>query len=135
MEVNLEEDIFNAIKRWLSHDYQRRSKYIDDLLKHVRLAIIKPRYLASVIAKFPHSMASNECKLLIDSIATYLSNLKLEISIQTKVKPRGLIEGKIYFIGRFLRIYLLKVDTSLFQLSILSNLRHVDLLFGTELCI
>ena len=135
LEVNFEEDIFNAIKRWLSHDYQRRSKYIDYLLQYVRLAIIKSRYLASAIAKFPPYMASNDCKLLIDNIAAYLSNLKLDDFNPKKVKPRGFLKGRFELLIAILLIHLLKVDTRLFKLSILSNFHQVDLLFWMEIFI
>ena len=78
--------------------------YINDLEQYLRLPIIKPRYLASVIAKFPPYMASNDCKLLIDNIAVYLSNIKLDDFNPNKVKLTVFTGGKNY-IFEYLRLH------------------------------
>ena len=124
LEVELEEDIFHAIKLWISHDYARRSMYIYELLQHVRLAIIQPRYLEDDVATFSPCMNSNDCQLLIENLRDYQLNYELDDFDPKKVKPRGFTEGKIYIFDRLLLQSFIKgrceIISSLFSVKFIS---------------
>ena len=74
LKVQMEEDIFKACRRWVEHSSDSRSKYIFELLQQVRLAVVKPDFLANVIATFPACKSNIDCQRLISNAALYHSN-------------------------------------------------------------
>ena len=74
LQVKLEEDIFTAITIWINYHAVIRSQNIFELLKQVRLDVVKPYYLASVIATYQACKSSTDCQQLIKTAALYHLN-------------------------------------------------------------
>ena len=74
LKVKLEEHVFEACRRWVEHSSDSRSESMFELLQQVRLALVKPDYLANVIANFPACKSNTNCQRLIRKAALYHSN-------------------------------------------------------------
>ena len=97
LEVKFEEDIFKSLEAWTNHCSVTRSRHIYELLKQVRLAAIRPEYLAKTIATFPACKSSTGCQQLISNAELYHSYPSLRNKIDVgEIKPRGFPSGKIY---------------------------------------
>ena len=71
LQVKIEEEIFEACKRWVNEKIKIRSQSMYELLEQVRLAVVKPDYIANVIVTFPDCEFSPECQKLINNAALY----------------------------------------------------------------
>ena len=69
LQVEREEHVFDAVTRWLNHDYMNRSRDMFDLLQQVKLAILGPSYLANVVAQYQACVSSNKCQQLIKRVS------------------------------------------------------------------
>ena len=100
LKVKVEEEVFDACKIWMNENSKIRSEIIFEVLQQVRLALIKPDYLAKVIATFPACQSSVECQQRITNVALYHSSRSKRIKYDVgEVKPRGFRSGKIYTFG------------------------------------
>ncbi|VDN51006.1 unnamed protein product [Dracunculus medinensis] len=68
--VDNEQQIFEAAMRWLSYDPER-SKYSAQILKTVRLPLLKPQYVTDEVASCPIINQSLECRDLVDEAKDY----------------------------------------------------------------
>ena len=101
LKVNLEEEIFEACKTWVKENVKIRSPAMFELLQQVRFALIKPDYLAKVIAVFPACRSSTGCQQLISTAELYHSKRSKLIKYDVgEIRPRGFRSGKTYFFGR-----------------------------------
>ena len=98
LQVKREEYVFDAVTRWINHDYMNRNQFIFDLLQQVKLAIIVPEYLTSVVLLYPACLRSNKCQQLIYQVL--YSNLTVVDFDAKGVKPRGFPGGNILLFHR-----------------------------------
>ena len=71
-----------------------------EFLQQVRLTVIKPGYLAKIIANFPACKSSFGCQQLISNAELYHSNPSVCNVVDVgEIKPRGFPSGKIYVVG------------------------------------
>ena len=71
LNIILEEDIFIAITTSINYS---RNISICELLEQVRLDLVKPEHLATMIATFSPCKSSTDCEQLITKAAFYHSN-------------------------------------------------------------
>ena len=81
----------------MSENTRIRSQNMFQLLQQVRLAVVKPDYLANIIATFPACKSSSDCQQLINKAALYHYNQSKSIRYDVReVKLRGFRSRKIY---------------------------------------
>ena len=96
LEVKFEEEIFKVCKRWVEVNNKVRSQNNFELLQQVRLALVKPRNLANVIATFLAYKPSTSCQQLISNAELCHSNPSKRNAIDVgEVGPRGFRPGTI----------------------------------------
>ncbi|XP_028331523.1 kelch-like protein 11 [Gouania willdenowi] len=66
--VNSEEELFEAIVKWVYHNREQREKYFEDLFKLLRLLQITPSYLTRVVRKENLVENSAACQQLVSEI-------------------------------------------------------------------
>ncbi|XP_061574247.1 kelch-like protein 38 [Cololabis saira] len=73
-----EEQVFDALVAWVSHDLVSRREAVSDLFKKVRLRYIHPTYLFQFVANDPLIQSSSLCVQLIECVR------RLMFSVSTK---------------------------------------------------
>ncbi|CAN9509128.1 unnamed protein product [Ophioblennius macclurei] len=63
--VNSEQELFEAIVRWIRHDSDQREKHFEELFGLLRLLQIAPTYLTRVVKKEPLVANSAACQQLV----------------------------------------------------------------------
>ena len=66
LKIETEEQIFDAVVRWIEYDSKDRSKYMANLLSLVRLPLLSPPLLADKVKVNPLICQSIECRDLVD---------------------------------------------------------------------
>lgn len=49
MQVDSEEPVFEAVLNWVKHKRKEREPFLPDMLEHVRMPLLTPRYITDVI--------------------------------------------------------------------------------------
>ncbi|XP_055490717.1 kelch-like protein 38 isoform X2 [Leucoraja erinacea] len=70
-----EEQVFEALATWISHDPEARQRYAHELLEKVRLQYVHPTYLFHFIAINPFVQASSMCRGILESALRLLFSL------------------------------------------------------------
>jgi len=99
INVDQEEDVFEAIVRWMEVSPTTRCDYATELFTGVRFPVISLSYLNEVVAKSSY-MNSESCKLMFAEAIRYHhdpSNLMLLDS--SKTQPRSCVVGTICLLG------------------------------------
>ena len=58
LNVRSEEQLFDALVRWIDYDNVSRSQYISELIRHVRLGLLSLSYFVEVVANNPYVVGS-----------------------------------------------------------------------------
>lgn len=101
LNVKSEKSVFQALMRWINCDKEKRKEYLPSLLRHIRLTVLSPQYLADVVSNETLIKESLECRDLLDEARNYLlmpeRNWSLTLS---SCQPRNAISyGIIYAVG------------------------------------
>ncbi|XP_072323043.1 kelch-like protein 38 [Scyliorhinus torazame] len=67
-----EEQVFDTLATWISHDPTTRQKHVHELLEKVRLQYVHPTYLFHFIANNPFVQASPVCRSILESASQLL---------------------------------------------------------------
>nr|CAD7196547.1 unnamed protein product [Timema douglasi] len=71
LHILTEEQVFEAVMRWVHKNSESRKKDLPQLLGHVRLPLLTPHYLADRVAAEELIKSSHECRqVLCDSVST-----------------------------------------------------------------
>lgn len=99
--VNSEEDVYEAVTRWIQHDEKMRNQHADRLYNHVRFPIIDGRFLKNAVMQNPLITSSNAGKLMIQEALDYHENPASVIlfSNPKKTQPRSSVMGVICVVG------------------------------------
>lgn len=62
LHVTSEQQVFEAVLRWVKHDEENRVKNLPELLALVRLPLLSPEYLADHVAKEDLIRSSHQCR-------------------------------------------------------------------------
>ncbi|VDM96613.1 unnamed protein product [Thelazia callipaeda] len=68
--VESEEQIFDAVMRWIQYDIERK-QYLPRVLSCVRMPLLKPQFIVDHVASHPFIRESLECRDLIDEAKDY----------------------------------------------------------------
>lgn len=49
LQVDSEEPVFEAVLNWVKHNRKERETYLSEMLEHVRMPLLTPRYITDVI--------------------------------------------------------------------------------------
>ena len=102
LNVNTEEDVYNAVQMWLLHSPEERKESLSLLLGSVRLPLLSASFLTQNIESNPYVRKSLACRDLLDEAKNYHlmpeKFLKLP-AVQTRFQPRKSTVGLLFAIG------------------------------------
>ena len=99
IEVTSEEIVFDALYRWLQHDLKSREKYASEMLRCVRLPLLKPLFLVEQVYSKQLFKTNSECVEQIMNAMIYHTVEERKASIQIADVPRKATMGTMFAIG------------------------------------
>ncbi|XP_067128423.1 kelch-like protein 20 [Centruroides vittatus] len=89
LEVEKEEDVFEAVLLWLNYNVEVRKEEFEKIMEHIRLPLLSPYYLNDRVSTVPAIYNSPECRELLEEAKTYhlLPDRRHELS-SPRSKPR-----------------------------------------------
>ena len=98
--VQLEEQVFEMVVRWVEHEPKSRSKYFNDLLCHVRLPLIAPSFLIDQVESYSLVRDNLKCRDLVDEAKNrHLIPSRSKGYISERMTPRKSMVGYIFLVG------------------------------------
>lgn len=90
ISVPREELVYEAVMRWIHHDLQDRRDKVADILRHVRLPFVSPRYLQDVIERDELLRDELFCQGLIQEAHYYRKypEKRADLQLSPRAKPR-----------------------------------------------
>ena len=100
LNINVEEEAFQAAANWIDYDLSTRKVDMYDLLAHVRLPLLPIGFLKDVVKVFPACKNSLRCLTMIDNAIAYQersveSTLRFPLELVT---PRCWKSGTVYVV-------------------------------------
>uniref|UniRef100_A0A1B6DBJ8 Kelch-like protein diablo n=1 Tax=Clastoptera arizonana TaxID=38151 RepID=A0A1B6DBJ8_9HEMI len=102
LHVLSEEQVFEAIMRWVKKEPENRHKDLPQLLAKVRMPLLPPHYLADRVATEELIRSSHECRDLLDEAKDYHLMPERRLLLQSfRTRPRycNYIMGHIFAVG------------------------------------
>ena len=97
--VDSEEDVYNAVTRWIHHDLGTRAEHADDLYEHVRFPITSQRFLETVASKNKLLSSDKGFVYLKDGFEYHENPAAVIFSTPKKTHPRNSVQGIICLVG------------------------------------
>uniref|UniRef100_A0A8C3EFX7 Kelch-like protein 20 n=1 Tax=Corvus moneduloides TaxID=1196302 RepID=A0A8C3EFX7_CORMO len=72
LNVRSEEQVFNAVMAWVKYSIQERRPQLSQVLQHVRLPLLSPKFLVGTVGSDPLIKSDEECRDLVDEAKNYL---------------------------------------------------------------
>ncbi|KAG9343497.1 hypothetical protein JZ751_013663 [Albula glossodonta] len=72
LNVRSEEQVFNAVMAWVKYSIQERRPQLPQVLQHVRLPLLSPKFLVGTVGSDPLIKSDEECRDLVDEAKNYL---------------------------------------------------------------
>ncbi|XP_072504681.1 kelch-like protein 20 isoform X1 [Notamacropus eugenii] len=72
LNVRSEEQVFNAVMAWVKYSIQERRPLLPQVLQHVRLPLLSPKFLVGTVGSDPLIKSDEECRDLVDEAKNYL---------------------------------------------------------------
>ncbi|CAJ0572254.1 unnamed protein product, partial [Mesorhabditis spiculigera] len=72
LHVKSEEQVFEAVKRWIHCDLAGRRQHLATVLEYIRLPLCDPKFLVSVVSEDPLVKADPAARDLVDEAKNYL---------------------------------------------------------------
>ena len=72
LNVQSEEQVFEAVMKWVRHDVEKRKQHLGTVLQYVRLPLLDRGYLVSQVGTEPLIRSSDACRDLVDEAKDYL---------------------------------------------------------------
>lgn len=91
LNVRNEEEVFEAVMKWVKHDTVNRRPHLAQVLQHVRMPLLNRSYLVSRVGTEPLIRQDAACRDLVDEAKDYLllSNHRSAPALDgTRVRPR-----------------------------------------------
>ena len=99
LNINQEEDVFEAIVRWMDVSPATRCDHASELFSGVRFPVISLSYLNDVVIKSSY-MNSEQCKLMFaEAIRYHHDPSSLMLLDTSKTQPRTCVMGTICLLG------------------------------------
>lgn len=102
LNIRSEEQVFEAVMKWIQKDVEDRKVFLPNLLKNVRLALLSPQYLCDKVCNDELIRNSLTCRDVIDEVKNYFLLPERRMNYTgVFAKPRRCSEaaGEIYAIG------------------------------------
>uniref|UniRef100_G3PQ87 Kelch-like protein 20 n=1 Tax=Gasterosteus aculeatus aculeatus TaxID=481459 RepID=G3PQ87_GASAC len=105
LNVRSEEQVFNAVMAWVKYSIQERRPQLPQVLQHVRLPLLSPKFLVGTVGSDPLIKSDEECRDLVDEAKNYLLLPQERPLMQgPRTRPRKPIRcGEVLFAGQYLR--------------------------------
>ena len=71
LNVDNEEQVFNAASAWVRYSFEERKEFMPDLLAHIRLPLLRPEFLTDVVQMDPAAKSCLKCRDLVDKAKDY----------------------------------------------------------------
>ena len=98
--VDSEEDVYNAVTKWIHHDLDTRTDHADDLYDYVRFPITSSRFLETIASKNKLLSSSDKGKVYLKDGFEYHENpAAIIFSTPNKTHPRNSVQGIICLVG------------------------------------
>lgn len=101
LKVQSEEKVFEAVWRWINHDFEKRKMYIPDIMQYVRFPLMSLHYLGNSVTVKRMQQEYTMCQELIREATMYQSTLECRTSADVeslRIRPRMASE-EIYVLG------------------------------------
>ncbi|RXM31857.1 Kelch-like protein 20, partial [Acipenser ruthenus] len=72
LNVRSEEQVFSAVMAWVKYSIQERRPQLPQVLQHVRLPLLSPKFLVGTVGSDPLIKSDEECRDLVDEAKNYL---------------------------------------------------------------
>ncbi|NWR50316.1 KLH20 protein, partial [Regulus satrapa] len=101
LNVRSEEQVFNAVMAWVKYSIQERRPQLPQVLQHVRLPLLSPKFLVGTVGSDPLIKSDEECRDLVDEAKNYLLLPQERPLMQgPRTRPRKPIRcGEVLFAG------------------------------------
>ena len=102
LNVHSEEQVFEAVLRWIKQDEQNRKEHLHTLLEQVRLCLLPPQYLSDRVLGEEIVHSNILCRDLIDEAKDYMLMPERRKQLKSfRTSPRRCSEaaGLIYVVG------------------------------------
>ncbi|XP_066285902.1 kelch-like protein 8 isoform X3 [Branchiostoma lanceolatum] len=102
LNIDAEEQVYEAVMKWVKHDITERKQHVSDIFRHVRFPMLQPSFLMSAVEQEEMLRKDHSCRDLIDEAKNYhLSKASkvpgLKYSIRTQ--PRKSCAGVLFSVG------------------------------------
>ena len=89
LNVHSEEQVFTAIMNWVKHSVPERRGYLAQILQHVRLPLLGPKFLVGVVGTDTLIKSEDSCRDLVDEAKNYLLLPEQRLLMQgPRTRPR-----------------------------------------------
>ncbi|XP_070854968.1 kelch-like protein diablo [Drosophila suzukii] len=72
LNVRSEEQVFNAVMSWLKYNVAERRQHLAQVLQHVRLPLLSPKFLVGTVGSDLLVRSDEACRDLVDEAKNYL---------------------------------------------------------------
>ena len=100
INVNKEEDVYEAVYRWIQHDPSRQQS-ISRVYNHLRFPVMAPAYLTGVVSQQPFFHETGEGHVMLKEALDYHENPSTVFTMTTphKAQPRSSTHGFVCVLG------------------------------------
>lgn len=89
LNVKSEEQVYFAVIGWMKHNINERRAYLPQILQHVRLPLLGPKFLVGVVGADIHIKSDETCRDLVDEAKNYLLLPEQRLLMQgPRTRPR-----------------------------------------------
>ncbi|CAG5131884.1 unnamed protein product [Candidula unifasciata] len=102
LNVDSEEQVYNAIMRWIGHRPGDRKSQLPRLLEKVKLPLLSPAFLINSVERDEFIRNSLECRDYVNEAKNYqmsLADLVPEVNITQRSRPRKSYAGVLFCVG------------------------------------
>ncbi|XP_071961464.1 kelch-like protein 12 [Antedon mediterranea] len=102
VHLTSEEIMYEALMSWTRHKNECRVKVLPQLLSHVRLPLLTPKYLTDTIDNEPLIKRNHECRDLVDEAKKFHLRPECRSKVENvRTKPRTGSDERLVVIGGF----------------------------------
>ncbi|XP_005098214.1 kelch-like protein 8 [Aplysia californica] len=102
LNVDSEEQVYNAIMKWIKHNLEQRVSHLPDLLERVKLPLLDPMFLMEHVEKDELIRNSFVCRDFVDEAKYYqmsLASIVPEVKVTERSRPRKSYAGVLFCVG------------------------------------